>query len=167
MVDWICYTDGSVRKLPDEGNRKRFIGSWAFVMINTSTKTVIESAEAVHDTTISRMELMAVINVLRKIPSNASAKIYSDSQYVVFSANKWMKKWKRNNWTKDGEEPIKHVDLFMELDFLLSLSPKVEINWVRGHNGDIGNEYVDKIANRTSSAMKEGKPHVHYIERNL
>ena len=55
--------------------------------------------------------------------------------------------WKKRGWKTASKEPVKNADLWQELDELL---PKHQISWhwVRGHNGDPGNELADQLANR-------------------
>jgi ribonuclease HI len=165
MHDWICYTDGSVRKVKFDINfakylaptmgKNVFIGGWGLIMLNPKTKRVIESAEGIFDTTISRMELMGPIKALQILDGKSqSIKIYSDSQYVVNSANSWIRKWKNFGWTKDGIDAPRHLDLLQYLDSLMS-RVKVEFEWVRGHSGCAGNERADRLANKASQGVKE------------
>ena len=53
----------------------------------------------------------------------------------------------KRGWKTASKEPVKNADLWQELDELL---PKHTISWhwVRGHNGDPGNELADQLANR-------------------
>jgi ribonuclease HI len=166
MDQWYCYTDGSVRLVRGTSKHSRtFIGAWAYTMLCPSTKQVIEAAEACHPTTISRMELLAVINALRKFDRRGSIVIYSDSQYVVNSANIWIKHWRKAGWQKEGGE-VKHRDLMEEMDWLIHLN-KAEVKWIRGHDGNAGNERADMLATRSSKAMKNQLESSYYSERVL
>ena len=51
-----------------------------------------------------------------------------------------------DGWTKKGGE-IKNLDIVRELYELYSNS-QAELRWVRGHEGDEGNELADTWANR-------------------
>ena len=66
---------------------------------------VIELGGAEKNTTNNRMELVAVIEGLKKIEklqierlkdSEAQVKIYTDSSYVINGITKWIHGWKRN-----------------------------------------------------------------------
>lgn len=149
--DWICYTDGSVRKAPSN----QFIGGWACVCLNSTTKKVVELAGANLKTTISRMEFQAVISAMRSVAdSGRKVLIISDSQYVVKTVNGWAEKWKKNKWTTDGEKAPKNLDLVMEA-YELKKEFDVHFMWVRGHDGNVGNERADFLANLASSAAKD------------
>lgn len=73
--------------------------------------------------------------------------IVTDSKYLMNGAESWMAKWKRNSWSRDkaGRKPVLNVDLWKELDGLISLH-SVEWRWVRGHTGHPGNERADTLA---------------------
>lgn len=95
-------------------------------------------------TTNNRMELTAILRAMQAQPNGASVLIYSDSQYCVNGLTAWKTGWKRKNWMKKGE-PMPNRDLWIELD-----RQQERINatflWVRGHNGDVGNEIADELA---------------------
>ena len=61
--------------------------------------------------------------------------IYCDSQLVVKTVN--------------GEWNIKHEELkpLHALATALMIRGEHTLLWIRGHNGDVGNEYVDKLCN--------------------
>lgn len=94
-------------------------------------------------------ELLGVINSLkllwkfsnegeRRIPS---ATIFSDSQYVIKSVLEWRPKWEYEGM------PPKNTDLLLQLfkyyDLVSSIC-ELELKWVKGHNGDEGNEMADE-----------------------
>ena len=54
--------------------------------------------------------------------------------------------WEKRGWTKKGGE-IKNLDIVRELYELYSNS-QADLRWVRGHEGDEGNELADEWANR-------------------
>ncbi|NBV02420.1 MAG: ribonuclease HI [Burkholderiaceae bacterium] len=51
------------------------------------------------------------------------------------------------NWRTAAKAPVKNADLWQELDSLLP-EHTISWHWVRGHNGDPGNELADQLANR-------------------
>jgi ribonuclease HI len=92
------------------------------------------------------MEMTGVLQALHWAGEQACT-IYSDSQYVVNGLNKWSKKWARNGW-KLGKmaqsKPVKNRDLWVDLTN--AQRPQHALAWVRGHNGDVGNERADYLA---------------------
>ena len=91
------------------------------------------------------MELMAVIVGLEALIRPCEVTVWSDSQYVVKAFNEhWIDKWQQNNW-KRGKDPVKNVDLWKRL-LLAMENHKVTFCWVKGHDGNAGNERCDKLA---------------------
>ena len=85
----------------------------------------------------------------------------SDSTYVVDSITKeWYLKWDKNNW-KRGKSDVPNADLWKELVALLHRSDtfyrNVTFKWVKGHNGNEWNEYVDKLAQKEIDVLKRYK----------
>eukprot|EP00871_Galdieria_phlegrea_P002660 jgi/Galph1/3395/GphlegSOOS_G2045.1 len=109
--------------------------------------------------TNNRAELTAVITALESIQNEpllqdpeAEIHVHTDSRYVRDMLKKgWIKQWKANNWRRSGGE-LKNTDLVQRLDDLWSAirnqgKAKIFIEWVRGHDGNEGNEEADKLAN--------------------
>ncbi len=143
----IAYTDGSSHPNPGPGG-------WGCLLIDTQTNRAISMSAAEPETTNNRMEMMAVIAALGRLSSpGVPITIFSDSQYVINTCTKWIPKWKANNWrTNNG--PVKNLDLVKELEYLLGVH-EVTMEWVKGHSGDPGNEYVDALANDARKRLKD------------
>ncbi|HLF39820.1 MAG TPA: RNase H family protein, partial [Burkholderiales bacterium] len=60
--------------------------------------------------------------------------------------SKWIHDWKKHGWRTAGKKPVKNLDLWRRLDEL-SGEHEIEWIWVRGHEGNIGNERADELAN--------------------
>lgn len=130
------YTDGSC--MPNPGN-----GGWAAILICGDKRKEILGGQL--DTTNNRMEINAVIEGLLVLKKPCVVKIYTDSQYVINGATKWIMGWEKNKWkNKEGKE-IKNSDLWKKL-MEISFSHKIEFEWVRAHNGHPINEAVDQLA---------------------
>ena len=98
----------------------------------------------VRETTNNRMELTAILEALKALPDGAQATVYSDSQYCVNGLTVWARGWEREDWKKKGE-PMPNRDLWMALH---EQKQRVvaRFEWVRGHNGNEGNERADRLA---------------------
>lgn len=92
------------------------------------------------------MELMAVIRALQCLKEPCAVTLCSDSQYVCNAIEKgWAVKWRQNGWRKADKSPALNTDLWEILLHLLEIH-RVEIVWVRGHNGHPENERCDRLA---------------------
>ncbi len=149
MPDLIAYTDGGCRGNPGPG-------AWAFIVIEAANGKALERCGGEAVTTNNKMEMLAAVEALRALRNpGMSMVLHSDSQYLIKAMNEWLPGWKARGWRrKEGE--LKNVDLLKELDRLNAMH-RVTWQWVRGHNGDPGNEHVDALANDAMDRMANGQ----------
>lgn len=117
------YTDGSCSPNPGDG------GYGILILTNPE----IEVSKRVKNTTNNIMEVTAIIEAIKVMKnSNLPLEIYSDSQYAIKCAEGiWQRK--------------KNQELWAQYD-LVAKGLDIKFVWVRGHNGDVYNEYVDRLA---------------------
>ena len=97
-------------------------------------------------TTNNRMELTAVIRALEALKAGSQVRLHTDSQYVQLGIRDWIHSWKKRGWRTADKKPVKNEDLWRRLDELAQ-DHDVEWIWVRGHDGNPGNERADELAN--------------------
>src|SRR5690606_15311995 len=129
----VYYTDGSCSPNPGPGG---------FAVIKNNQPYI---AGYDLDSTNIRMEGMALITALQDA-GDEEAEIYTDSEFWINVITKWAPGWAAKGWTKKGGE-IKNLDLVMEAYSLYQQSNTI-LTWVRGHEGDPGNELADEWANK-------------------
>ena len=135
----VIYTDGACKGNPGPGG-------WGALL--TSGDTVKELFGGEMGTTNNRMEMMAVIQALEALKRPCAVMLYLDSQYVLKGITEWLPGWKAKGWRTAARQPVKNVDLWQALDALVATGGhKIDWRWVRGHNGDPGNERADALAN--------------------
>jgi ribonuclease HI len=133
------YTDGACKGNPGPGG-------WGVLLKSGGTEKELFGGEL--GTTNNRMELMAVIQALQALKRPCSVVLYLDSQYVLKGITEWLPGWKAKGWRTAAKQPVKNVDLWQQLDALVtSGGHTIDWRWVRGHNGDAGNERADMLAN--------------------
>ncbi len=133
------YTDGACKGNPGPGG-------WGVLLRAGTSEKELFGGEA--STTNNRMELRAVIEALSALKRPCDVKLHVDSQYVLKGMTEWLQGWKAKGWRTAGKQPVKNVDLWQELDALVNgAGHRIEWHWVRGHNGDPGNERADELAN--------------------
>jgi len=95
------------------------------------------------------MEMTAVIEALAALKRPCQVTLHVDSQYVLKGMTEWLPGWKARGWKTAAKAPVKNVDLWQRLDALVSgAGHQINWQWVRGHNGDPGNERADQLANQ-------------------
>jgi ribonuclease HI len=99
------------------------------------------------------MELTAVIEALAALKSRSSVDLHLDSEYVRQGITSWIHNWKRRGWRTADGKPVKNEDLWRRLDDL-ARSHDVRWHWVKGHNGNPGNERADALANRGVDSLR-------------
>ena len=131
------YADGACRNNQSKDN----IGGYGIVLSYNGYTQLHK--KAFKNTTNNKMEILAVIDALKYLKKfDIPVKIFSDSQYVVNTMNCG---WKRNV----------NLDLWAELDSLVSKFKSVSFNKVAGHSGDKYNELADFLANEAMDEFKE------------
>lgn len=134
------FTDGACSGNPGAGG-------WAAIVL--SDDHVKKISGGCEHTTNNRMELLAVIKGLTfaKTKCLREVEIASDSAYVVNAMNMgWLSNWKRSGWERKSGEPIKNIDLWMQLEDLTSHFTTLKFTKVKGHSGHHLNEMVDEMA---------------------
>ena len=137
MNNLVVYTDGAFSSSRNQGG----VG----IVMLLDGKKILEYFNMYKRTTNNQMELGAVIIALRVIKSKYdSIVIYTDSQYVIGCA---VLGWKRE----------KNIKLWQEFDKqytrVKKLCPNITFEHIKGHNGNIWNEYCDKLAVKASQLI--------------
>ena len=136
----VIYTDGACKGNPGPGG-------WGAMLAGGGTVKEIFGGEM--GTTNNRMEMTAVIEALAALKKPCNVTLYLDSQYVLKGITEWIHGWKARGWRTAAKAPVKNVDLWQKLDALLvASSHRIDWRWVKGHNGDLGNERADALANK-------------------
>lgn len=99
------------------------------------------------DTTNNRMELTAAIEALNALHERRQVVLHTDSKYVMDGIKEWMPNWKKRGWKTAARKPVKNKDLWQALDDAAA-KHDIDWRWVKGHDGNPGNEKADELANR-------------------
>jgi ribonuclease HI len=142
------YTDGACKGNPGPGG-------WGVLLRSGNAVKELHGGET--STTNNRMELTAVIRALQALKRPCKVTLYLDSQYVLKGITEWLPGWKAKGWKTASKQPVKNEDLWRQLDELVATSGhEVDWRWVRGHNGDPGNERADALANLGVESAQRG-----------
>ena len=147
MLEVKIYTDGAARGNPDGP------GGYGTVLQFIDSKGQLHEKElsaGYKKTTNNRMELMAAIVGLEALNKPCRVDLYSDSKYLVDAFNQhWIDSWKKKNWMRSGNQPVKNPELWKRLLAAMDMH-EVTFHWVKGHAGNTMNERCDMLA--TSAA---------------
>lgn len=131
---YIAYTDGSCDNMSPYGE-----GGSAYILMKKG-QIIKENAKGFVGTTNNRMEMLAIISVVRSVPSGASLIVFTDSQYSITAFT-------------NVKKPKKNLDLINLYHHCVANLKEIEFRWVKGHNGDTYNEMVDKMAYSAYESM--------------
>ena len=138
----VYYTDGSASPNPGPGG---------FAVVQDGKPVALGSEPGGGETTNIRMEGFAIMAAL-KHADGKPCQIHTDSEFWINVITKWSLNWEANGWKKKGGE-IKNLDIVREVCPLYRAS-QAELIWVRGHNGDEGNELADIWANKARQGAR-------------
>lgn len=142
------YTDGAC--CPNPGT-----GGWGYVVFEDKREPV-EVFGGELKTTNNQMELTAAVMALKALETRTQVTLYTDSQYVRKGITNWIKGWKRNGWKTASGKPVKNQDLWQLLDEASS-KHVITWKWVKGHNGNAGNELADQLASKGRESVLKAK----------
>jgi ribonuclease HI len=147
MGDAVIYTDGACSGNPGPGG-------WGAVLEYGGTKRELHGGDPA--TTNNRMELMAAIQALEALTRPAEVRMFTDSKYVLDGITRWLPGWQRNGWKTASRQPVKNVDLWQRL-VAAAAQHQVRWTWVKGHNGNPGNERADELARQGISEASHSR----------
>ena len=141
----ILYTDGACSGNPG-------LGGFAGVLLYGEHKLEYNGYEK--ETTNNRMEILAVIEGLKRLKYACTVDVYSDSAYTVNAfLNGWIYGWKKNGWKKADGKAVLNVDLWEELYALTKLH-EVSFHKVAGHADNPLNNRCDELARKAIEELR-------------
>ncbi len=139
------YSDGACKGNPGPGG-------WGAVIQYGKHEKEISGGDV--NTTNNRMEMQAAINALNMLIEPCKVTLFTDSKYVIDGITKWVEGWKRNGWVNASKKPVRNSDLWHEL-IAAAKDHDIEWTWVKGHDGNPGNERADTLASDAAIAIME------------
>ena len=140
------FTDGACKGNPGPGG-------WGVLLRMGRHEKEMAGSEA--ETTNNRMEMTAVIKALNALIEPCEVIVHTDSRYVVDGMTKWIEGWQRKGWINASKQPVRNADLWHDL---IEATRRHTVNWqwVKGHDGHIENERVDKLASDAAELAARG-----------
>jgi ribonuclease HI len=152
--EYLCYTDGSCKA---HGGAP---GGWGF-FIKPPAGPPLEGYGKATGTLAKIMEYRAVAEALAALPEGARAVVFSDNQSLVESLMNGLETWRLRDFAK--VDPL-IVDSARSIDASITAKQLVvRWQWVRGHNGNAGNERADQLA---AQGAREAKADLSLTQRS-
>ena len=143
-VDVLIFTDGGCEPNPGEA------GSGIAVYQKQALRElwyglyVAEGTNNIAELNALNQGFLLAADELKK---NRSVAVFSDSTYSINCITKWASGWEKKGWKRDGNQPIKNLELIQEAYANYNrLKDKVQVLHVKGHAGIEGNELADRMS---------------------
>jgi len=131
------YTDGACM---DNGRKNARCGSGVWFAQDDPRNRALRIPGEAQSNQVG--EIAAVIAAMEMVPPFQPVKIYTDSKYVIDGLTTHLESWENDGWIN-----IKNARLFRKAAHLMRhRSAKTTMQWVKGHDGNPGNEASDALA---------------------
>lgn len=143
----ILFADGAAKGNPGPAG-------WGLIFMNSQYE-IVEKNGSSELATNNQMELQGVIEGLRLANNKEPCSIYTDSSYVIKGITQWIFGWKKRNWLTAEGQPVANQEYWQKLDSIVRHWSPGQLSWhyVRGHNGNPGNERVDALAQAAATGQ--------------
>lgn len=143
------YTDGACSGNPG-------LGGYGGILIYGDIRREYSGSE--QQTTNNRMEIMAVIEGLKRLKYPCIVDVYSDSAYTVNAFNEgWIYGWQKKGWKKADGKAVLNVDLWESL-YSLTKTHEVTFHKVAGHADNDFNNRCDELARAAIVELRKTLP---------
>jgi ribonuclease HI len=143
------YTDGAGKRNPDGPS------GWGVVLSSGRHRKEMHGGSA--STTNNRTELTAVIEAINALKGPSEVQLFTDSEYVRRGITEWIHIWRKRGWTTADKRPVRNSELWRALDDA-ARRHHIQWRWVRGHDGNPGNERADVLANLGAAEHASSRP---------
>ena len=138
------YTDGACL---NNGKENAQSGSGIWLGPGHESNKALRNPGNAQSNQVAKM--IAVLTAIEMTPKNQPLKIITDSRYAIEGLTTHLRTWEDQGWIN-----IKNAPLFKRAAYLMRCrSAETAFQWIKGHNGDPGNEGSDELAQ--NGALKE------------
>ncbi|KAB1069932.1 ribonuclease H family protein [Methylobacterium planeticum] len=142
------HVDGSSLRNPGPAR-------WAAVIFAPDRDKLVLVGSAPKATN-NQMELWAAFEAFSALPLDATGVLYADSRYVVDGLTMLREDWARRGWRKSNGQRVVNTTLWKLLGKAADARPGIRVEWLRGHNGNAGNDPADRLARTEAEKVQAG-----------
>lgn len=124
------------------------VGGWGAVLIKNNQQVDTDLGACKASSSLE-MELLAAVNALELVESslktNKNIVLHTDSKILIEGLEGKIALYQQQNWHHPSGRAVEFRGLW-ERFLQLTQRLNVTVKWVKGHNGNIGNQLADKLA---------------------
>jgi ribonuclease HI len=124
-------------------------GGWAALIRQGETEIV--AAGRADEPSANRLDLIAAIEALTRLPRGTSVAIHAGSDYLRNGASSWIEGWKRRAWKTQEGAPVSNRDLWQRLDAEIALH---RVTWPDVKGRDLPE--LERLAGAAKEAALQG-----------
>jgi len=134
------------------------IGGWGVAIIENNQSTYTNLGACRTQSSLE-MELLAAVKALEVAKNsqkpNQTILLHTDSRILIEGLEGKIERYKQQGWLHLSGRPVESRALWERFE-CLTLQPNVQVKWVKGHNGNLGNQMADQLARQAiESYLKE------------
>ncbi|WP_346728147.1 ribonuclease H family protein [Marinifilum caeruleilacunae] len=139
------YADGSHSA---ELNQSGYAG---FIESTTGIQEIYY--ESYKDGSSNLMELLAVIEGLKRVGNQTKIQVNTDSRFVIRGVVQWIHFWKHNNWQTAYGNEVKFVQYWKLIDELCE-NKLIELKWIKGNSDNNKQAFCHQLARKSANSQK-------------
>ncbi len=124
------------------------LGGWGYVLY-CDGEVSHQDFGVCRNTSSLEMELTAAVEALQMAKQTQRAgqtiTLHTDSKILLEGLQGKIERYRQQQWFHKSGRPVESRELWERLQALTS-SLKAEVKWVKGHNGNPGNQRADQLA---------------------
>jgi len=170
------YSDGACSGNPGPGGYGYVIRWLSQDKDGNFKDQTYEGSQGFRRTTNNRMEMLGALEGLNtlgtlvwdwkaskveRVGVFTTIKVISDSSYMCSGFTKgWVRVWKKKNWITSSNQPVKNIDLWIQIDNTIEelqkrLNLTTRFIHIPGHKGWYFNERCDELAQAAARQPKD------------
>jgi len=126
------------------------IGGWGAVIFKDNQPYFTEFG-CRKNTSSLEMELQAAVMALEMVKTKLNPfnniVLHTDSRILIEGLDGKIAKYRQHNWLHQSGRPVESRALWEKFE-TLTRDLNVTVKWVKGHNGNLGNQMADDLARK-------------------
>nr|WP_321468214.1 RNase H family protein [uncultured Desulfobulbus sp.] len=103
------------------------------------------------------MELLAVVEGLKRVGAEEAIQINTDSRFVIRGLVQWVHFWRHNTWQTAYGRDVRYAPHWQRA-YNLCEGKYLEFKWIKGHSGNLEQNVCHLLAKAAAAQAAPGRP---------